>query len=667
MNRCPNSTFEFQFLVPPISRSLNNRDVFANTRSDQMYSVPCNAMPLSVSIFFKSSSTCTEDDDDDDDDDDVFLLPNLGGDHRMRLGDDDEDEDEDEDDELVLSSMQMPSRTPRERERQGDQIPRRADRRTRPRKRARTHGDSGFTRRDPFPFTRMTGGAQDNSVNFNRNVHGNANVVTMPVHRNDMYSPPQYDQSSSRPSHRQHTNDSNGLPHGTTLINQGGGSIVLQTGSSSSDHRHQEMQRSVERQHLRTLEEFNKRQESASALHLTAVAQSMMEQDRGNGNVWTIAYTDLPQGLQLQLQAFERFWTKRTSLKRGSEPLCRSTINKHLERLRGYFHYLVTECHVQQTDLRLTHCFDADALDGYISFLIDERELAESTICQHISALVNVLKYYWLDKNVATGVLIKMLKNTRNALARRVESKTRLQNYQELQRENRWLHWPDVLVQVDRVQRERDSCQNPIKKARLAMDYLVLLMYTSIPPSRCLEICKLRLMDDTEEAKRRRSNMIFLDANGEWIMKHYWFKNTRHFGTGDETTLKGTAIPPVLEDYLDLYRPLLMEQHQSDHDYLLVNTNGEPFTSNAFSKYLKRMFVRLTGQHIGVNELRSSFVCFLYNREQDSTIRSSVARAMRHSVRQAETTYDRRSSRDRKTAGINIANRWFEENREKSK
>ena len=66
---------------------------------------------------------------------------------------------------------------------------------------------------------------------------------------------------------------------------------------------------------------------------------------------------------------------------------------------------------------------------------------------------------------------------------------------------------------------------------------------------------------------------------------------------------------------------------------------------------------------MGANLLRSSFVSYFYSESNPSeeatspAVRDSVAKAMRHSVREAERTYDRRTPLEKKRKGIEMISR----------
>ena len=75
--------------------------------------------------------------------------------------------------------------------------------------------------------------------------------------------------------------------------------------------------------------------------------------------------------------------------------------------------------------------------------------------------------------------------------------------------------------------------------------------------------------------------------------------------------------------------------------------------------YLQRLFTKVVGKPLGVCALRSSFVTFAYEKEVDVSIKESIAFNMRHTEREAQRTYDKRSKGKRLEKGIEFATSAF--------
>lgn len=89
----------------------------------------------------------------------------------------------------------------------------------------------------------------------------------------------------------------------------------------------------------------------------------------------------------------------------------------------------------------------------------------------------------------------------------------------------------------------------------------------------------------------------------------YYFVRKRFLCESKTTKHHGVDVIELQEDiFADLdrcltlfvvepaYRNQLLAE-DCDHSFVFVNTNGEPFKSSSFSKYLGRLLTRLTGRN----------------------------------------------------------------------
>jgi hypothetical protein len=140
------------------------------------------------------------------------------------------------------------------------------------------------------------------------------------------------------------------------------------------------------------------------------------------------------------------------------------------------------------------------------------------------------------------------------------------------------------------------------------------------------------------------------------------YKNYRHSGvdvTEFDTELHRTLLE-LLDKWLSTYRTLMVPQSPQAHRFIFITKHGKPFGQAYFSEYLARLLCKLTRQSVGANILRSLFISYFYgdcstDSEEGSAsyaVRESVAKAMRHSVNQAEKTYDRRTVVEKKRKGM---------------
>lgn len=94
----------------------------------------------------------------------------------------------------------------------------------------------------------------------------------------------------------------------------------------------------------------------------------------------------------------------------------------------------------------------------------------------------------------------------------------------------------------------------------------------------------------------------------------------------------------------------------------LQNANGQPFTSSSYTSHIRGLLQRLTGRAVSVNGLRSAFLTWALNRgDCDEQMKDSLAKALRHTRREAEETYDRRTAAERLNLALDLARGQAEE------
>jgi hypothetical protein len=112
----------------------------------------------------------------------------------------------------------------------------------------------------------------------------------------------------------------------------------------------------------------------------------------------------------------------------------------------------------------------------------------------------------------------------------------------------------------------------------------------------------------------------------------------------------------LFEVYIESYRPILLKEASRPHNYVFVTRGGDPFSGPYFSEFISTLLYKHTGKRVATNGLRSSFVTSFYASDaaKDPEMRESVARVMRHSTKEAQRTYDRRTATERKRKGLDL-------------
>ena len=258
---------------------------------------------------------------------------------------------------------------------------------------------------------------------------------------------------------------------------------------------------------------------------------------------------------------------------------------------------------------------------------------------------------------------ITSLRNLRNNYQRNYERQLKGQNWVKLREQDRFLHYEEIQQVVKELMNEfLEGEKDPLKvsmitkcsltkKAVQLQKFLVLLFYTSLPPSRALEIRSLQY----------GSSLQFRKTTNSWWLVFDKYKTVRQKGVDSlELDPKSQNLLIVyLELFINDYRELLMKKwwkHRVqktpsvapvDDKYLFVcspNSRVQNFSDTAWSNMICTLFKERTGISISVNNLRSSFITYFYDSEDSANLnlRESIATGMRHSIAEAKRTYDRR-------------------------
>ncbi|EDO28255.1 predicted protein [Nematostella vectensis] len=119
----------------------------------------------------------------------------------------------------------------------------------------------------------------------------------------------------------------------------------------------------------------------------------------------------------------------------------------------------------------------------------------------------------------------------------------------------------------------------------------------------------------------------------------------------------------IIREYLDKYRDILLDASDdgTTNNFLLLTDKGKPFSGPAFSTHMKSVFYHLTGVSVNLHLLRSSFVTYCYGDSQcTDAMKDSSASALRHTRKQAQLTYDRRNSSEKKSLAVSLASELAE-------
>ncbi|XP_068737978.1 uncharacterized protein [Montipora capricornis] len=102
-------------------------------------------------------------------------------------------------------------------------------------------------------------------------------------------------------------------------------------------------------------------------------------------------------------------------------------------------------------------------------------------------------------------------------------------------------------------------------------------------------------------------------------------------------------------------------QCKSTTFFFLQNKKVDHFTAASFSAHLKSVLYGLTGKLASINILRSTFITWAYDKlDCTDSLKVSLASALRHSRKQAQDTYDRRTANQKKRMAVDLARDYAE-------
>lgn len=251
-------------------------------------------------------------------------------------------------------------------------------------------------------------------------------------------------------------------------------------------------------------------------------------------------------------------------------------------------------------------------------------QYSDNTEMNYLSAIVSALSTH-KDQHLYKTIY-KFYRDALNEkLGKRDEVDTSVKT--EAQKNN-WLTWDEVRGKWNELKAEVEkfSKDKSISKARfeLLLDYLVLSLYTLIPPRRNKDYLYMYVItrkDGTALEPELKNYLIMEDD--EMVFNCY--KTAKHYGA---------QVEKVPEDLMDVIRlwikhhPLMMGSGKKPSQVkLLVNIDGSPATLDNWITYrLNRIFEK----KIGSTMLRHIFISHKFGSEYDEMVKT--AKSMGHSV-----------------------------------
>jgi hypothetical protein len=377
------------------------------------------------------------------------------------------------------------------------------------------------------------------------------------------------------------------------------------------------------------------------------------------------------RSLKKQLKKMRSWWIKPYNAERKSKAISETTAQKREERLLCFLGFIHRYKAVPDDfDLTVGLVLNHRLVDAFCNYMKEVRQSSDGNMSENMTALISACRWlYRKEKTVKEPQMIRRLKDYRNSYQSKAVRTRKGEDIEELTERGKWLSWQEFVAVIQKLRNEWEThlSKEPasISNARKLHDLLLLGLY-SCTPARGSEIRLLQFLSEEElsERKGRLTIKKYVEANkvniitkiGDiWRMYVSDFKNSRSFGA-DATDLDVFDWwCHLFETYLESYRPLLVGA-ACDHSFVFVTKTAKPFSGSYYSDYISTLLFKLTGVAAATNLLRSSFVTSFYDSDaaNDPKMRESVAQVMRHSSKEAQKTYDRRTTTQRKRQGLDL-------------
>jgi hypothetical protein len=300
-----------------------------------------------------------------------------------------------------------------------------------------------------------------------------------------------------------------------------------------------------------------------------------------------LVYAQWPIDLQEAFIAFQTWGTAFMAPGREAHLRKRSvTIKSYRQAFEGYFGYLHFTAHLLPT---FDHLFDINLITNYVHWHINDCHKRPTIAIRLFLTRLLTLTIQYRPNSELHKQLIDLKKTipipppTYN----KDDAWVPLATLDEIGRKI----WP--WKKPKRVQYGFDSGTETANHAGLS---LMLRLWTYIPYRR-RNMCEMQLGENLHK-----------DAQGRW---HITFCGEQLKVAARRSRINKFAVPfpealvPYLEDYLTIWRPLLLAKAPQPSTYVFLTRRGTPYLGNTLSNTTKNLVFRYTGKYWHPHNVRS--------------------------------------------------------------
>ncbi|NDC95193.1 hypothetical protein EBZ38_08255 [bacterium] len=199
------------------------------------------------------------------------------------------------------------------------------------------------------------------------------------------------------------------------------------------------------------------------------------------------------------------------------------------------------------------------------------------------------------------------------AKARREELQA-LDNTQEptAKQEAKYVSWTDLIAW-------RDANKDNLS----ATDYLLLCLYTMMPPRR-LDFTPMKIVRRKPRKMEDGVNYLVLGKSSVTFIFHAY---KTHAVYGDQTVKAPKQLERVVRSFLAAF---------PDSVYLLEDEHHHPWQEQRLSHTIQRIFKKHHGMDTSVNTIRHSYLTFIYKGMPSKQQLEAIAWTMGHSLSQSQ-------------------------------
>ncbi len=258
-----------------------------------------------------------------------------------------------------------------------------------------------------------------------------------------------------------------------------------------------------------------------------------------------------------------------------------------------------------------------------------------STIKNYLNSIVVLLKS---DENKYEKLIEKYseeIKKIQNKMEEFYD-----QNIKSEKQEKNWVDYNEIVELFNKYKKDYNALMKKnsiedIKKSKLKMDlvrdYVLLSLYSGVyfPPVRN-DFSEMEIINEGETTNNKKNYMMLMDNNTiKFIFNE--FKTSKSKGS-QEITVKNKTLINLLLKYIDLH----------DKEFLLINSQNNPISSNGITKQLNAIFKREFNKSIGSSLLRNIYISHMYNdKNLSSGDKKKLAEQMLHTKGIAEDVYNK--------------------------